>query len=382
MKSLMHIELNLWVIEDVPGGELEVFKDFSNLFGSKINFFWNHTLMTSSDKPSGNFFIKKLINFLDNFDSVFFKKIYKVIFKYFLIRFFNLNNDTSLVSSSYIPIPRGFNVFAYIHTTPRFLNLDLNEFMLENNINSKLRKFVFLVFTKLFTINYISSLRNAKLILCNSKIVKERLNKFFNINAEVLYFPLNSDVYIQNRYDKFFLYCSRISPVKRQDFVLRAFELFHETYKEYRLVFISPSPTKKSELDYLENLKSYSTEKSLPVSFQIGLSYDNVIEQFSNCYATLFAAKNEDFGRVLLESLASGKPVISIDEGGPREILTEGVTGYLVNSEIEMALKMTYLVNNKEVTERMGEMGRNYIKENFNELSFLRRLNDILKKYN
>ena len=35
----MHIKLNLWVIEDVPDGELEVFNDFSNIFGSKINFF-------------------------------------------------------------------------------------------------------------------------------------------------------------------------------------------------------------------------------------------------------------------------------------------------------------------------------------------------------
>ncbi len=39
IKGLMHIKLNLWVIEDVPDGELEVFNDFSNIFGSKINFF-------------------------------------------------------------------------------------------------------------------------------------------------------------------------------------------------------------------------------------------------------------------------------------------------------------------------------------------------------
>lgn len=381
LKSSTESQVNLWIIENVPGGELEVFKYFSSIFDSKIYFFWNHSLMTPADKPARNFCFKKLIGFLDRFDSDFFKKIYKVIFKYFLIRFLNLNLDTSLVSSSYIPIPKGRNIFAYIHTTPRFLNIDKGEFMAENNLKSKSKKLVFSVFATLFKINYVASLHNAKLILCNSKVVKERLDQFFNVNAEVLYFPFNSEIYQQKKYDKFFLCCSRVNRIKRQDFVLRAFELFYENYGDFSLTFVSPIPSRKSELEYLEKLKTYAVEKSLPVSFLIGLSRENVIDQFSNCYATLFAAKNEDFGLVLLESLASGKPVISVNEGGPIEILEQGVTGFLVNSEVEMAQKMTYLANNREFTVNMGERGKKYVKENFGETAFLKRMKDIFKKY-
>jgi glycosyltransferase involved in cell wall biosynthesis len=38
----------------------------------------------------------------------------------------------------------------------------------------------------------------------------------------------------------------------------------------------------------------------------------------------------EPFGMVLLEAMATGKPVIATDQGGPREIVRDGETGFLV----------------------------------------------------
>jgi D-inositol-3-phosphate glycosyltransferase len=42
------------------------------------------------------------------------------------------------------------------------------------------------------------------------------------------------------------------------------------------------------------------------------------------------ASNREPFGRVLLEAMAAGRPVIAPREGGPLEIVSDGETGLLV----------------------------------------------------
>lgn len=51
-------------------------------------------------------------------------------------------------------------------------------------------------------------------------------------------------------------------------------------------------------------------------------------------------AWQEPFGLVAIESLACGTPVIAYPNGGPKEIVIEGKTGFLVNSPNEMAEKI------------------------------------------
>ena len=46
---------------------------------------------------------------------------------------------------------------------------------------------------------------------------------------------------------------------------------------------------------------------------------------------------DEDFGILLVESMAAGKPVIGVDEGGVRETVTNGETGLLCPPEPTVA---------------------------------------------
>ena len=50
------------------------------------------------------------------------------------------------------------------------------------------------------------------------------------------------------------------------------------------------------------------------------------------------ASDREPFGIVILEAMALGKPVIAGDEGGPREIITDGIDGVLTRFGDEAAL--------------------------------------------
>ncbi len=58
---------------------------------------------------------------------------------------------------------------------------------------------------------------------------------------------------------------------------------------------------------------------------------------YRNAEATLFPIRwGEPFGMVLIESMAAGTPVIAFGEGAVREIVRDGVTGFIVDSVDEM----------------------------------------------
>ena len=49
-----------------------------------------------------------------------------------------------------------------------------------------------------------------------------------------------------------------------------------------------------------------------------------------NAIATLYMPMDEDFGMSPVESMAAGKPVIGVAEGGIKETIIDGITGTLL----------------------------------------------------
>jgi glycosyltransferase involved in cell wall biosynthesis len=84
----------------------------------------------------------------------------------------------------------------------------------------------------------------------------------------------------------------------------------------------------------------------------------------------------EPFGRVLLEGMILRKPVIATNQGGPLEIIEDGVSGLLVPPENPKLLsdKISFLVENKQISKAMGENARRRIEEKF---SIERNVKDI-----
>ncbi len=89
-----------------------------------------------------------------------------------------------------------------------------------------------------------------------------------------------------------------------------------------------------------------------------------------------YSTRPEPFGRVVLESMACGVPVIAADEGGPREILGgdgEGRGGWLVEPRNPEALARrlrNVLGRSGEDLGVTGERGRRRAKELFSSRRF------------
>jgi glycosyltransferase involved in cell wall biosynthesis len=75
----------------------------------------------------------------------------------------------------------------------------------------------------------------------------------------------------------------------------------------------------------------------------------------------------EAFGLVLVEAMASGKPVVASDIPGVRDVVKDGVTGFLAEpfSAKSLAEKLNAIISNDELAAEMGRRARLHARENY-----------------
>lgn len=98
------------------------------------------------------------------------------------------------------------------------------------------------------------------------------------------------------------------------------------------------------------------------------LGYRNDIpEIFARIDILVSAAKEEPFGRTIIEAMAAGKPVVSTRSGGPQEIIEDGVSGFLVDvgDDAAMANRLAELLSNPDQLAAMGAAARRRVAECF-----------------
>lgn len=83
--------------------------------------------------------------------------------------------------------------------------------------------------------------------------------------------------------------------------------------------------------------------------------------------STLIIQKSlqEGFGLTVTEAMWKGKPVIGGNVGGIRLQVHNYYTGFLVDTPEGAALRMRWLLNRTDQIELMGEIARQFVKENF-----------------
>jgi glycosyltransferase involved in cell wall biosynthesis len=65
-------------------------------------------------------------------------------------------------------------------------------------------------------------------------------------------------------------------------------------------------------------------------------------------------------GRVLVEAMAAGRPIVASRVGGIPDLVRHGETGLLEapRDEVKLAESISFLLSNPDQAERMGAMGR------------------------
>lgn len=89
--------------------------------------------------------------------------------------------------------------------------------------------------------------------------------------------------------------------------------------------------------------------------------------------------KPEPFGLVIIEAMINRVPVVASDLGAPKEIITDGVNGYIINPEHtqELADKIAYLLIYDEKRKNMGENACAHVRQNYNDKIYARTIENI-----
>ena len=85
----------------------------------------------------------------------------------------------------------------------------------------------------------------------------------------------------------------------------------------------------------------------------------------------------------LKEAQLMEKPVIATDVGGDKEMMVDKKTGFLIRegNEDDLIKKISEILNDKELSEKMGKEGHKFIKEEFNWENITKRFLEIVQPY-
>ena len=179
---------------------------------------------------------------------------------------------------------------------------------------------------------------------------------------------------------KVILTVGTLSERKGQDAVISALPLVLREIPELRYLIVGSGR-------FGRQLKKLTTELGLNdhVIFANGVSSEEIIDYYDA--ADIFVLPNrvvgnfvEGFGIVFLEAASRGRPSIGSDNGGVREAVIHGETGYLIDplNRAEMAQVITKLLKDRELAARLGKQAKTRALGSFNWGVSCNRLGELL----
>jgi phosphatidylinositol alpha 1,6-mannosyltransferase len=81
-------------------------------------------------------------------------------------------------------------------------------------------------------------------------------------------------------------------------------------------------------------------------------------EAYANMDLFVFPSRTDTFGNVIQEAAASELPAIVTSEGGPKDLVTHGVTGFVAATDAEFLQRVIELCRSPERMRAMGEAAR------------------------
>lgn len=162
------------------------------------------------------------------------------------------------------------------------------------------------------------------------------------------------------------LQVSRFDRFKDPIGVINAYKMVKK-YNDCILVLAgSPATDDPEGAEVLEEVKHYASDDPdihillLPAFSDLDI---NALQRVST--VIMQKSLKEGFGLTVAEAMWKGKPVIGGAVGGIPLQIVHGVTGFLVHSPDGAAFRIRQYLNNPGMAERMGQAGREFVREHF-----------------
>jgi glycosyltransferase involved in cell wall biosynthesis len=116
------------------------------------------------------------------------------------------------------------------------------------------------------------------------------------------------------------------------------------------------------------------------VKFVGWLSQYQLFELIRSCFVFVLPSLSEGLGRVLIEAMVSGKPVVGSNTGGIPEIIRDGETGFLVEPDDsqDLSQKILFLLKNPDLAMKMGMKGKQFAEQNFSNENYAKHYQKMI----
>ena len=272
---------------------------------------------------------------------------------------FDLSEYDLIISTSSC-CAKGVNVNAnsthicYCHTPMRYAWDMYNKY----NTGNILKKFIIAKqISKLRIWDCVSSNR-VDYFIANSEYVKKRIEKHYRREARVINPPIDEMYYKKGKKtgeNGYYLAVSRMVKYKKMDLIVEAFNELN-----LPLIVVGDGP----ERNKVKRIAKKNIE------FKEEISQKQLKELYDNCKAFVFMAE-EDFGMVMAEAEACGKPVIAYYKGGASEIVENEKSGLFVEKQTKESLiekvKLMEKIYKKFDEDEIREYAKKFNANNFRE---------------
>lgn len=166
----------------------------------------------------------------------------------------------------------------------------------------------------------------------------------------------------------------RLAYQKNYPMMFRAFAKVHHDFPDWQLVVYGNGPQKDEIRGVIERL-------GMEGHIILAGKSDHVVEEMNKSSLFVMSSDYEGMSNALLEAICVGLPVISTDVSGARDLITEGVNGYIVPVGNERALTLA-LSSMLSSPEKMDEMGRQSkaLAPRFREEQIVGQWEELIKK--
>lgn len=199
-------------------------------------------------------------------------------------------------------------------------------------------------------------------LVVQTQSIKEYFPKGIQKKTSIIYNPVNEDVFkspdglqvqdanaassVQSSKLNRIISVGRLYPQKNQKMMIRAFAKVADEFPDWQLVIFGEGPL-RAELEFL--VSSFKLEGRVLLPGRT----EHVIEELRKSKIFCMSSDYEGMSNSMIEAICVGLPIVTTDVSGVKELVSDGVNGFIVPCKNVIALSKAIkaIIDNKYIME-------------------------------
>lgn len=165
-----------------------------------------------------------------------------------------------------------------------------------------------------------------------------------------------------------------VHPQKNQEEALKALCYFNQKYGKAKLLIVGDGSKK-----YIKHLKNFVKENQQEADVEFMGHQKEISKIYQTVDILLMCSRNEGMGRVTVEAMAQGIPVIGHNSAATPEIIDDNVNGLLYKDGYkDLSKKISDLYLNPDLYETLSKNAQVKVHNCFTQETYAKKIYDVL----